>query len=87
VAERKSVPLPATALGSMVGRNLTLLGSVNANPVDWRAAVDDLIAIRQTFPGAAEDLITHRFGLDDVDHALERVPGQIKAVVDLSDEF
>ena len=85
VAERKSVPLQAVALGSMVGRNLTVLGSVNANPADWQAAVQDLIAIRQTFDGAAEDLITHTFRLDDVDHALDRVPGQIKAVVDLSD--
>src|SRR5579859_1337102 len=54
VAERKSVPLPATALGSMVGRNLTLLGSVNANAADWQTAVSDLMAIRETFAGAAD---------------------------------
>jgi threonine dehydrogenase-like Zn-dependent dehydrogenase len=81
--ERKAVPIHASALGSMVGRNLTVLGSVNANPADWRAAVADLVAIQQTFGGAAEDLITHRFGMDDADHAFERVPGQIKAVVDV----
>ena len=27
----------------MVGRNLTLLGSVNANAADWQAAVSDLV--------------------------------------------
>jgi glucose 1-dehydrogenase len=81
--ERKAVPIHASATGSMVGRNLTVLGSVNANADDWRAAVADLLAIQHTFGGAADDLITHRFGLDDVDHAFERVPGQIKAVVDV----
>jgi threonine dehydrogenase-like Zn-dependent dehydrogenase len=79
-----TVPIKAAALGAMLGRNLTLLGSVNANPDDWRHSVDDLAAMRTAFPGAVEALITHHFEMQDVDVAFERVPGQIKAVIDIS---
>jgi threonine dehydrogenase-like Zn-dependent dehydrogenase len=79
-----SVPIRAAALGAMLGRNLTLIGSVNANPDDWRHSVDDLAAMRTAFPGAVEALITHHFEMQDVDVAFERVPGQIKAVIDIS---
>jgi threonine dehydrogenase-like Zn-dependent dehydrogenase len=82
--ERKAVPIHAAALGAMVGRNLTLLGSVNANTDDWRAAVQDLTAMRTAFPGAVEALITHTFAMRDVDVAFQRVPGQIKAVIDIA---
>jgi glucose 1-dehydrogenase len=81
--ERKAVPIRASALGAMVGGNLTVLGSVNANADDWRAAVADLAEMRRRFPGAVEALITHAYGFDDVDVAFARVPGQIKAVVDV----
>ncbi|HEY3057578.1 MAG TPA: alcohol dehydrogenase catalytic domain-containing protein [Chloroflexota bacterium] len=83
VADRIAVPIQATTLGSMVGRNLTLLGSVNANTDDWRAAVVDLTAMRATFPGSVEGLITHTFGMHDVEVAFDRVAGQIKAVIDI----
>jgi glucose 1-dehydrogenase len=85
-SDRTPVPIPASSLGAMVGRNLTMLGSVNANPADWQAAVRDLTAMRQAFAGVAEDLITHRFGMDDVERAFDRVPGLIKAVVDVAGE-
>jgi len=85
-SDRQPAPIPAASLGAMVGKNLTVLGSVNANAADWQAAVRDLTAIRQTYDGAANDLITHTFGLDDVDRAFDRVPGQIKAVVDVAIE-
>jgi threonine dehydrogenase-like Zn-dependent dehydrogenase len=71
-------------LGSMLGRNLTLIGSVNANPDDWQTSVRDLTDMRQRFPGVVEALITHRFEMQDVDVAFERVPGQIKAVIDIA---
>jgi hypothetical protein len=68
----------------MVGRNLTLLGSVNANMDDWHTAVRDLQTMRTRYPGAVEGLITHRFGMADVDVAFDRVPGQIKAIIDVA---
>jgi threonine dehydrogenase-like Zn-dependent dehydrogenase len=82
--EHKAVPIHARSFGAMVGRNLTLLGSVNANNDDWRAAVQDLTTMRTAFPGTVEALITHTFGMPDVDVAFERVPGQIKAVIDIA---
>src|SRR5919205_60803 len=57
-AEPISAPFTSSMMGMMVGRNLTIMGSVNANPDDWRAAVRDLSAMRQHFPGAVEALIT-----------------------------
>jgi threonine dehydrogenase-like Zn-dependent dehydrogenase len=83
-AERTPVPIQAATLGAMVGRNLTLLGSVNANTDDWVAAVSDLAEMRRAFPGAVESLITHEFTMADVDVAFERVPGQIKAIVEVA---
>jgi glucose 1-dehydrogenase len=85
-SDRKPVPIQASSLGAMVGKNLTVLGSVNANATDWQTAVRDLTAMHQTFDGAAADLITHRFGMDDVDRAFNRAPGVIKAVVDIAGE-
>jgi glucose 1-dehydrogenase len=82
--ERKAVPIHANLLGSMLGRNLTVLGSVNANADDWRASVADLTAMRNVFPGVVEALITHEFAMPEVDVAFERVPGQIKAVVEIA---
>ena len=79
-----TVSVDPRLFGSMVGRNLTIVGSVNANADDWRAAVRDLIAMRTRFGDAVDRLITHTFTFDDVDVAFERVPGQIKAVFDIS---
>jgi threonine dehydrogenase-like Zn-dependent dehydrogenase len=75
------VTIEPSTLGRMLGRNLTLLGSVNANAADWKAAVHDLAEMRRAFPGVVEALITHRFGMNDADVAFERVPGQIKAII------
>ena len=83
--ERKAVPIHASLLGAMVGRNLTVLGSVNANMDDWRTAVRDLSDIRHMFPGVVENMLTHRYGMTDVEVAFERVPGQIKAVITIPD--
>jgi threonine dehydrogenase-like Zn-dependent dehydrogenase len=82
--ERKAVPIHASLLGSMVGRNLTVLGSVNANVEDWQAAVRDLQQMRAAYPGVIDELITHRFGMDDADVAFVRVAGQIKAIISIA---
>src|SRR5229473_2388606 len=63
-AERNEVPIQASVLGAMVGRNLTVLGSVNANHDDWQTAVRDLSEMRRAFPGAVEAIVTHTFDMD-----------------------
>jgi hypothetical protein len=40
--------------------------------------------MRQRFPGVIERMITHRFRMTETDVAFDRVPGQIKAVIDVS---
>jgi threonine dehydrogenase-like Zn-dependent dehydrogenase len=80
----QAVSVPPRLLGGMLGRNLTLLGSVNANPADWQLAVHDLVAMRQAFPGVVEALITHTYAMQDTHVAFERLPGQIKAVVEIT---
>jgi hypothetical protein len=40
--------------------------------------------MRTGYPGIVEELITHRFGMDDADVAFERVPGQIKAIISIA---
>lgn len=84
-AERKAVPLEASVLGSMVGRNLTVLGSVNANADDWQCAVADLSTMRTQYPGTLERMITHTFQMTETDVAFERVPGQIKAIIQVAE--
>ena len=81
--ERKAVPIQAAALGAMVGRNLTVLGSVNANTADWQAAVTDLSDMRRQFPGAVQAIITDVLSMSDVELAFGRTPGQIKTVIDI----
>jgi threonine dehydrogenase-like Zn-dependent dehydrogenase len=82
--ERKAVPIHSDMLGAMLGRNLTMLGSVNANADDWVAAVADLTAMLTEYPGVVESMITHEFEMEHVDVAFERVPGQIKAIVNVT---
>jgi threonine dehydrogenase-like Zn-dependent dehydrogenase len=84
------VSLSPRLLGGMLGKNLTLLGSVNANQADWQHAVADLAAMRQRFPGVVDALVTHTYPLASLSDtatavvAFERQPGQIKAVVELA---
>ena len=45
--------------------NRALLGTVNANIVDWHAAVDGLAAARARWPDALDRFVGLRTGLDD----------------------
>ena len=59
-----SVPGPAIGLDMILG-NHAIVGSVNANVVDWRAAMAGLEAARDRWPGALERCVGLRVGLDD----------------------
>jgi len=55
-----------SALGlDMILGNHAIVGSVNANVVDWRAAMAGLEAARDRWPGALERCVGLRVGLDD----------------------
>jgi threonine dehydrogenase-like Zn-dependent dehydrogenase len=83
-AEPPTIPIQRSALAAMVVRNLTVLGSVNANAADWQTAVTDLSAMRQQLPGTVEAIITNVLSMSEVDIAFTRAPGQIKVVIDIN---
>ncbi len=62
----RPVSLPGPVIGvDVVLGNRALMGSVNANVVDWHAAVDRLDAARRRWPDALDQFVGLRTGLDD----------------------
>jgi len=59
-----SLPGPVIGVDAVLG-NRALLGSVNANAVDWHAAVERLDAARRRWPDALDRFVGLRTGLDD----------------------
>jgi len=65
-ARDRDVTLPGPAIGlDMILGNHAILGSVNANVIDWRAAMTALEAARARWPGALERCVGLRVGLGD----------------------
>jgi threonine dehydrogenase-like Zn-dependent dehydrogenase len=64
----------------LVLRNLTVLGTVNADRVDFDSAVRDLRSARQAWPGGPEALITGRYSMEQFcERALAK--DKIKSVI------
>ena len=64
----------------LVLRNLTVLGTVNADRVDFDSAVRDLGSARQAWPGGPEALITGRYSMEQFcERALAK--DKIKSVI------
>jgi threonine dehydrogenase-like Zn-dependent dehydrogenase len=55
---------PVIGVDAILG-NRALIGSVNANLVDWHAAVEQLDAARRRWPDALDRFVGLRVGLDD----------------------
>jgi len=84
-AGHHTVSLDADALNQeMVLENQVLLGSVNAARQHYEAAVRDLSAWTDAFPGLAERLITARHPLEAFADALHRDADAIKSVVEVT---
>jgi len=75
-----TVPGPTIGLDMILG-NHAILGSVNANVIDWRAAMAGLEAARGRWPGALERCVGLRVGLDDFERAFAF--GGVKATLAL----
>jgi threonine dehydrogenase-like Zn-dependent dehydrogenase len=58
------LPGPVIGVDAILG-NRALIGSVNANLVDWHAAVEQLEAARRRWPGALDGFVGLRTTLDD----------------------
>lgn len=69
-------------LGLVLG-NRAIIGSVNANRVDFEQGVKDLAACQERWPGWMENLITRRVPLERFRETFERKPGDVKVVVEM----
>ncbi|BDG02343.1 glucose 1-dehydrogenase [Anaeromyxobacter oryzae] len=77
-------PIPidaATIMKSLVLRNQLFLGTVNAGPDAFRAAVEDLGVFAEQWPHAIERVVSTRHALDEVPRALVEPPTGTKSVV------
>ncbi|HLM44094.1 MAG TPA: glucose 1-dehydrogenase [Myxococcaceae bacterium] len=70
-----------TLMKSLVLKNQVVLGTVNAGPDAFDAALDDLQAFTERWPGALERLITTRYPLEAVPEALTGKSDGIKRIV------
>jgi glucose 1-dehydrogenase len=80
--------IPSDELNTkLVLGNRTVFGSVNAHRTDFEQGVDDLLAIRERWPGALERFITHRRRLGEFRDALEEDdPAELKTIIEVSDD-
>lgn len=75
---------PARFVRNLVLRNQVLLGTVNAGPGHFAAAVRDLALFRIWWPAAVRGLVTSKFPLESARDALASRPGSMKHVVEVS---
>ncbi len=85
-AHHKTLTVPADDINtSLVVGNKVVVGSVNANIVDFASAVERLGLFEKLWPGLAGRLITHRLSTEDDLTAIEhKTEGVIKMVVEFS---
>lgn len=77
------VPIARVNRGLVLGNKL-VLGSVNANRIDFENGVRDLQEVERRWPGVLASLITRRVPLADAASAVAHDPAQIKTVVELA---
>ena len=81
------LPIEVDAAGlvrTLVLRNQLVLGTINAGPDAFEAAIHDLGVFEARWPGALERLITGRWALDDAPDLLQGPLRGIKNVVALA---
>jgi len=83
-AHHKTLNVPADDINtSLVIGNKVVVGSVNANIVDFVSAVERLRTFEELWPGLAGRMITHRLSTEDDLTAIEhKTEGVIKMVVE-----
>jgi threonine dehydrogenase-like Zn-dependent dehydrogenase len=72
---------PASTMRNLVLKNQVLLGTVNAGPDDFAAALRDLEAFRQRWPAAVQTLIAGRFPAEQAPELILGRPTGIKSVI------
>jgi threonine dehydrogenase-like Zn-dependent dehydrogenase len=72
---------PASLMRDMVLKNQVLLGTVNAGPEDFAAAIEHLAEFRTEWPSATESLIADRYPLEQAADLIFGRPSGIKTVI------
>ncbi len=68
----------------VVRYNQVVVGSVNSNRTHFEKALGDLGEVNSRFDGLLNDMITHRFSLDDCHKAFElTASGRIKSIIEV----
>jgi hypothetical protein len=81
----RAVELQADVINrQLVLHNAIVLGTVNANAVDFRQGIADLAAAEARWPGFLLSLITRRVPLERATDAVRHDPAQIKQVVEIA---
>ena len=76
---------PASLMRNMVLKNQLLLGTVNAGPEDFAAAVRDLELFKQRWPHATEQLIAGRYPPEQTPELVFARTAGIKTVISFRD--
>lgn len=83
----RSLTVPADDVNQrLVLGNVLVVGTVNANRVDFEQGINDIAAAEQRWPGFMESLITRRVPLERAAETLAHDPKQIKQVVEVGAE-
>lgn len=78
----KEVTLCADCLNlDLVLGNKLIFGTVNANRVDFERGVKDIKYLQKKFPGILDNIITHRYSLEEFDKVLKDFEG-LKALIE-----
>ncbi len=82
-SQEVTVPMDRINVG-WVGGNKTMVGSVNSSVADFEAAIRDMLVWEEMWPGAMEQMFTHRIaGLANATDLMESTKGAIKAVIEI----
>jgi threonine dehydrogenase-like Zn-dependent dehydrogenase len=76
---------PASLMRTMVLKNQVLLGTVNAGPEAFAAAIRDLRRFRERWPGPVEGLIGARYPPEEATELIFGRPAGLKSVVSFRD--
>ena len=71
--------------GSLVTGNRLILGTVNANEIDFTAGVNSLRSVETQWPGLLTKMVTRTVPMSNFRSALERQRDDIKIVISFSD--
>ncbi len=83
-ARRSELPVDHLNLETVL-HNKVLVGTVNADRANFEAAVRDLAAVAERWPGWLDRLITRRVPLQRYPEALRRGPEDVKVVIDIAE--